>query len=340
MAKINLLTIHWGNCYGAVMQTLATCQILRELGHDVSVINLIPKGSWKKYINLKSWAFILQDFQFYKFKHRYFKFMTRRMSRVKKSMLPRADFTVVGSDQVWNKDITGYLSKDFFLSFLDDADKRFSLASSFGKYKWTEDERCTSEVKCALKKFLKVSTREDSGIEICKNIFEVEAVQLIDPTLVCETFTNLVKKEKEQIAIYTFLYHQNEKVMRILDLFECESKLPMLKRCYFSIVLHSGPLDWLNNIYNSRFVITDSFHCVAFCIIFKKQFAVVCGNRSQFTRIESLLTLLQLQNRIVDSPDRIKIAEIVNNKIDYNPVSKILELEAERYKQFVNEVMS
>ena len=128
--------------------------------------------------------------------------------------------------------------------------------------------------------------------------------------------------------------------MRILDLFECESKLPMLKRSYFSIVLHSGPLDWLNNIYNSRFVITDSFHCVAFCIIFKKQFAVVCGNRSQFTRIESLLTLLQLQNRIVDSPDRIKIAEIVNNKIDYNPVSKILELEAERYKQFVNEVMS
>lgn len=40
MAKVNLLTIHYGKCYGAVMQTYATCKMLEDAGHSVCVINL------------------------------------------------------------------------------------------------------------------------------------------------------------------------------------------------------------------------------------------------------------------------------------------------------------
>lgn len=41
MTKVNLLTIHYGKCYGAVMQTFATCRMLEQAGHVVRVINLI-----------------------------------------------------------------------------------------------------------------------------------------------------------------------------------------------------------------------------------------------------------------------------------------------------------
>ena len=41
MTKVNLLTIHYGKCYGAVMQTFATCRMLEQAGHTVRVINLI-----------------------------------------------------------------------------------------------------------------------------------------------------------------------------------------------------------------------------------------------------------------------------------------------------------
>ena len=50
MTKVNLLTIHYGKCYGAVMQTFATCRMLEQAGHTVRVINLISFGFSRKSI--------------------------------------------------------------------------------------------------------------------------------------------------------------------------------------------------------------------------------------------------------------------------------------------------
>lgn len=336
MAKINLLTIHWGNCYGAVMQTYATCQILKELGHKVTVINIIPKGSWKKYLDVKSWAFILLDYQFYKFKHRYFTSMTSKMHNIKKTLLPKADYTVVGSDQVWNRNITGYLAKEFYLNFLDDSDIRFSLASSFGTYKWEEETSFTRSVGDLLKKFRFISTREDSGVRICRDIFNLNAVQLIDPTLAYLNYSDLVTTHKEKKQIYVFLYHYTEKAKEVLDLLEKKLSIPIARSSIISKIIHSSPQDWLNNICNSNFIVTDSFHCLAFCILFKKQFAVICGNKSQFTRIDSLLTLLNLKNRIIETNEVEKIPDLCCSKINYISVFKILEQEANRYREFIN----
>lgn len=43
--RINLLTIHYGKSYGAVMQTYATCKLLEQAGHEVTVINLVHPNS-------------------------------------------------------------------------------------------------------------------------------------------------------------------------------------------------------------------------------------------------------------------------------------------------------
>ena len=68
MAKINLLTIHYGKCYGAVMQTFATCKMLENEGHSVCVINLInpvQKGNWKTF---QFWKDSVREFKFWLFK--------------------------------------------------------------------------------------------------------------------------------------------------------------------------------------------------------------------------------------------------------------------------------
>lgn len=65
MAKVNLLTIHYGKCYGAVMQTYATCKMLEDAGHSVCVINLISpvqKGSWR---TIQYWKDCIREFQFW-----------------------------------------------------------------------------------------------------------------------------------------------------------------------------------------------------------------------------------------------------------------------------------
>lgn len=335
MAKINLLTIHWGNCYGAVLQTYATCKILEELGHKVTVINVIPRHSWKKYLNIKSLAFLWLDFQFYVFKHRFFPKMTHKMHSLKRMSLPKADYTVVGSDQVWNKDITKGLADDFFLLYLEDSDKRFSLASSFGKYAWQESMEYTSHVQQALSKFIAISVRENSGVAICENMFHLNATQLIDPTLAYNNYSRLLKSKREEKCVHSFLYRPTEETKKISMAIADQLGIVLRKRNVIEVLFRSSPRDWLGNICNSQFVITDSFHCLAFCIIFRKQFLIVCGNRAQFTRLESLLTMLGLEDRFLDKYDVNKIKELVHRQIDYDLVAKKLDWEAVKYREFV-----
>lgn len=38
--KIGLITYHFSVNYGAIMQCYATCRALKELGHEVKIINL------------------------------------------------------------------------------------------------------------------------------------------------------------------------------------------------------------------------------------------------------------------------------------------------------------
>ena len=117
MTKVNLLTIHYGKCYGAVMQTFATCRMLEQAGHTVRVINLInpsQKGNWK---SIHYWMDCVREFQFWLFKKKYFSKLTNKAYSIKDINLPKSDVTVVGSDQVWNRDITGCFGNPFFLDF-------------------------------------------------------------------------------------------------------------------------------------------------------------------------------------------------------------------------------
>ena len=52
---------------------------------------------------------------------------------------------------------------------------------------------------------------------------------------------------------------------------------------------------WLNYVKHSKFVITDSFHCLAFAIIFRKPFIVVKRDFGGNARIDNILEKLNLQ---------------------------------------------
>ena len=171
MANINLLTIHWGMSYGALMQTYATCQLLKEAGHDVRVINLMHPKVRYKYIVPKRWIYLIREFLFWKFKRKNFAPLTSKTFSIKTSKLPNADLTIVGSDQVWNRRITGIFGKTFYLDFVPEHQKRIALSSSFGVSDWNYDETYTREVQLLFDKFDAISVREFSGITILHNVF-------------------------------------------------------------------------------------------------------------------------------------------------------------------------
>lgn len=338
MAKINLLTIHWGNCYGAVFQTYATCKMLEELGHEVTVINLIHKKVCDKFKHLKEYTNLLAHYQFWRFKRTYFPKMTNKMYFLDKNFLPKADYTIIGSDQVWNRNITSYQAFNYFGDFADN--KLVALSSSFGRKQWTEDAQYTMTVKNLLERFVALSVREDSAVDILKNEFNLSAIQLLDPTLAYGKFLPLIKHGKKNNKIFCFTYNNTREVNKIKQTIANELKLKLHAENFFTRRFKASPMDWLNSIYSSEFIVTDSFHGVAFCLIYKKNFIVLCANKEKFTRLESLLKKVNLQNRVIQSlEDLNQRKDILFDKVDYTKVDEILNKEREIYKEFLLKVI-
>ena len=93
---------------------------------------------------------------------------------------------------------------------------------------------------------------------------------------------------------------------------------------------------WLYNMMNASFVITNSFHGVAFSIIFQKPFIVLSLEGGGMSRINSILSIFGLKNRLAYKVE--DIPKIVNEKIDWNEVSKIKQSKREFSIDFLKNI--
>ena len=101
------------------------------------------------------------------------------------------------------------------------------------------------------------------------------------------------------------------KTIKVLKL----SKNKIIKRVQRTYSLK----DWISFIYNSDFIITDSFHGCVFSILFKKEFLVLTNNIGGNARIDSLLNLFDLKERKIvqgESFDKINIKNINWEKVE------------------------
>lgn len=338
MAKINLLTIHWGNCFGAVMQTYATCKVLKEKGHDVTVINLVPKSTLERFKKVRSYFNFdwLKDAKFLIFKHRYFPRMTSLMFSLNNSKLPEAEYSIVGSDQTWRPEITKDLWPNFFLDFADGT-TRVSVSSSFGVEHFVGD---VSKTKQFLKQFAAISVREDSGVKILSDTFGLESQQLLDPTLINQDYSELIRPRKN-VPKYVYEYllktgHEEEQIVRKVSE---RLNIPIFEYDRINYKIHSGPIDRLNDIYYSSFVVVSSFHGLVFSLMFQKQFIVLCANPAAFTRLHSLLQLLHIEDRYVSSVRDLeqRYDYLLFQKIDYAAINEILSRERKVFDKFIDE---
>ena len=341
MAKVNLLTIHWGESYGAVMQTYATCQILKNLGHDVTIINLVDYRFTARFRRWQTVFDLPRIIGFKRFKRKYFGKMTPLMYTINERMIPRADYTIVGSDQVWNRDITNKLGLFYYLPFAKDS-KRLSLASSFSKSAWQEEEGYTEQVREELKKFIALSVREESGVRICNDVFGLKAKWVIDPTIALGDYKSLIGEVQSDGTICSFRFRRGALFAQCLSFISSQIGRP-IKYIRFYDKNDDGmhipcntPQRWLKEIAKSDFVVTDSFHGVVFSILFHKQFVTLPAIPERFERIESLLSMLNLSDRIVKSEKELSSQSALLHPIDYNKVDIIIEEWRKEYFDYVN----
>src|SRR5690606_26995758 len=91
---------------------------------------------------------------------------------------------IVGSDQTWRPKYSPNIY-NYYLDFLKDNNqiKKLAYASSFGTAEWEYTTEQTEKCKTLAKQFHAISVREHTGVDLCREKLGVEAIQLLDPTL-------------------------------------------------------------------------------------------------------------------------------------------------------------
>ena len=92
---------------------------------------------------------------------------------------------------------------------------------------------------------------------------------------------------------------------------------------------------WLNYIHHAKFIVTDSFHCTIFSILFKKKFAVIAHKKRGKSRLESLLSTFGLEDRLFETESDLLNSNLWQDDIDYNKIDVILERERQKSKKFL-----
>lgn len=313
--KIGILTFHWATNYGAVLQCYALQEYLRIQGHDVEVINYKPKQyddniftflRFRKFLNLDEYlSWRKKESALVAFRNSHLR-QTKRISRCKDlaKIANCYDVVISGSDQVANPSFLMFgegknvISPTYFLGFSFQG-KRVSYAFSFGCINYPEEPKKIASKYISA--FDYISVREISGISIVKAMGRDDAKLVPDPTLLMESdfYNFLVKNAPLQIFekyVYCFF------IRHIVDRKAVMNKV--LDR--YNIIWNNEDDDytmegWLCKIKCSKFVVTDSFHCVVMCLKLHIPFVVITeqkGNVGMNDRLYTLLAKLNLCKQI------------------------------------------
>jgi coenzyme F420-reducing hydrogenase beta subunit len=336
--------------YGATLQAYALQKSIEKLGYDAKVINYVSDIPVKKEDRLCALGF-------YKFRERYIK-MTP-VCRTDDDLInlnKQFDTFVVGSDQVWNYNYLYWTYRNniskYFLDFAISSKNILSYAPSFAENHWKGTAGEIKQARDALQNFSAVSVREKAGVEICRNVFGINATCVLDPTFLLsqEDYQEIIdadlidKHEGKYVAFFVLDEKLEESIKtnagvneiagglngRLLNVRGFKKKILGEERFVYNTV----PA-WLSYIKKCEFIITDSYHCVIFAILFRKQFIAVARDYAGNDRLESLLSIFNVKNRFLKSLSEIQSAGILEKSIDYDLVHKALDVEKEKSLRFL-----
>lgn len=362
--KVKTITCHEVYNHGATLQELALLDYLDELGFDAETISYKPdyltkphqifsceNPNWNKHIITKLIYIVLKapqkirnikrrkNFDIFSKKHIKSTALIYKSNEALKENIPKATAYICGSDQIWNSLHNNGKDPAFYLDFAPEESIKISYAASFATEQISEDIKAFVRKKVSY--LNKISVRETSAVKILNDIGIQKVTHVCDPVFlrsrdfwISLCAPNIINEK------YIFIYDFDNNILLK------KTALNFKKKYGFKIITinknikysdqnywNFGPDYFLTLIKNASFILTNSFHAVAFSIIFEKNFYLFNRNEKINTRMRDLVNYLGLSERLInDQKNKISL-----ENIDYNPAQKELNKLILISKNFLSE---
>ncbi len=354
--KIGIITFHCAHNYGAVLQCYALQTFLEQENQDVRIIDYRPSF----LIDCYKW------FQPYRFRSRklftllhkchkelvllryrrkrynaFNEFISSRLKLTQEESISNEafDLIIIGSDQVWNINLTQGFDPKYWGDFSKPSQTRIISYAASMEEDWNEKEKKT--IQHHLANFTGISVRESTLAAKLSQIYtEKEINTVVDPTLL------ISKKVWEELAVppksqepYLLLYQvrNSSQTLEFAQAVAAQKKLklvclsaridsPNSKEC-----ISASPNEFLGYFKYATFVICSSFHGTVFSLIFNKNFYSIRMNDGKDSRVNSLLESLDMLSRFVDTDHDTR----KDNSIDWELINKKIESISHSSKSFL-----
>ena len=255
------------------------------------------------------------------------------------------DYFVVGSDQVWNP---RWYPSYIFLEFVP-REKKISYAASIGAPEIPDEKK--EIFRRGISDFNHLSVREDDAVKIIKELTGRSSIVLPDPVLllneqewlaVSQRPTWFKEKYRNGFVLTYYLRRLPPPEVKTLA---TELGLPVINLLDVENYNHFtvGPAEFIWLFANASLVFTNSFHGVAFSILFKRPFLnrEIENDKSGVAMSNRMVTLLELFGLSDRRPPAQKIFTAEEAlKIDFNRCEEALAVERAKAFNFLGGAFS
>ena len=354
--KIKTITCHNVYNYGASLQAYALQRFLLDSGNEVEIIDYRPaylsfvydfmgvSPNWSQNFAVR-WGYrifrlpmrirgLKRKAAFDKFTKEFLRLTPRvyRNNQELKAFPPKADVYIAGSDQIWNTVYENGRDPAFYLDFAESGAKRFSYAASFSTKQIVPEYE--DFVREKLQKFDAITVREKEGVEILREL-GLAGRQVLDPVflLSANQWNKILENAKLScFSNYIFVYDLagNPLLQKFAQKLAKQTGKKILavrdnnNVSYADIVIKdAGPLEFVNYLRNADYIVADSFHALAFSVIFEKEFFVFARLGYDInSRMENLLSFVGHLERYITGENFTQIFA----PLDYKKIrSKVFE---------------
>ena len=347
MKRIGILTACRTNNNGTDLQTLAMQNLFSKY-FDTEIVNYKCEkleNSHKLMLNISLRDVfripyrIFMNLSHANFRHRLLNFSKQKYNNTTVHEIAKIyDSVVVGSDQIWNMEITGY-DVNFFLPWENSLAKKYAYAPSLGVEDVTDWER-DYHISSYLRDFKRISVREADGVTALQKI-GITSKEVLDPLLAVNpklwASFNKPYKRKPYILCYqvatsvsdasTAIQYARSKGWDVIYILPPTRPIKGIKiRSFVSIDR------WLQYVQNAEMIITDSYHGLSICVSTHKNFRLVLmSKKSRNIRSLNLLNNIGCENFILNKVDMETVP-------DWKHIDNILKTKREEAYEYIRQI--